>query len=34
MKLFLPDGAGLAGLNLIATLQQDHPDWQLIVVDK
>jgi len=34
MKLFLPGGAGLVGLNLIATLQQDHPDWQLIVVDK
>ncbi len=34
MKLFLPGGAGLVGLNLIATLQQHHPDWQLIVVDK
>lgn len=34
MKLFLPGGAGLVGLNLIATLQQDHPGWQLIVVDK
>lgn len=34
MKLFLPGGAGLVGLNLIAVLQQDHPDWQLLVVDK
>jgi len=34
MKLFLPGGAGLVGLNLIAVLQQQHPDWQLIVVDK
>jgi nucleoside-diphosphate-sugar epimerase len=34
MKLFLPGGAGLVGLNLIATLQQQHPDWHLIVVDK
>ena len=34
MKLFLPGGAGLVGLNLIATLQQHHPDWQLIAVDK
>lgn len=34
MKLFLPGGAGLVGLNLIAVLQQEHPDWQLLVVDK
>ena len=34
MKVFLPGGAGLVGLNLIALLQQHHPDWQLLVVDK
>ena len=30
MKLFLPGGAGLVGLNLIALLQRQHPDWQLL----
>lgn len=34
MNVFLPGGAGLVGLNLIAQLQDDHPDWQLLVVDK
>jgi nucleoside-diphosphate-sugar epimerase len=34
MRVFLPGGAGLVGLNLIAVLQQHHPDWQLLVVDK
>lgn len=34
MKIFLPGGAGLVGLNLIALLQQQHPDWELLVVDK
>ncbi len=34
MKVFLPGGAGLVGLNLIAVLQERHPDWQLVVVDK
>ena len=34
MKVFLPGGAGLVGLNLIALLQQHHPEWQLLVVDK
>ena len=34
MNVFLPGGAGLVGLNLIALLQQDHPDWRLLVVDK
>jgi nucleoside-diphosphate-sugar epimerase len=34
MKIFLPGGAGLVGLNLIALLQDDHPDWDLLVVDK
>lgn len=34
MKVFLPGGAGLVGLNLIALLQSTHPDWQLVVVDK
>lgn len=34
MKVFLPGGAGLVGLNLIALLRQQHPDWDLLVVDK
>lgn len=34
MKVFLPGGAGLVGLNLIALLRQQHPDWHLLVVDK
>lgn len=34
MKVFLPGGAGLVGLNLIALLQSNHPDWELLVVDK
>lgn len=34
MKVFLPGGAGLVGLNLIALLQSSHPDWELVVVDK
>jgi len=34
MKVFLPGGAGLVGLNLIALLQSSHPDWEILVVDK
>lgn len=34
MKVFVPGGAGLVGLNLIALLRDQHPDWQLLVVDK
>ncbi|MFN6131977.1 MAG: NAD-dependent epimerase/dehydratase family protein [Synechococcaceae cyanobacterium] len=34
MRVFLPGGAGLVGLNLIALLQSNHPDWELLVVDK
>lgn len=34
MRVFLPGGAGLVGLNLVAQLQCSHPDWKLIVVDK
>lgn len=34
MKVFLPGGAGLVGLNLIALLREQHPDWSLLVVDK
>ena len=34
MKVFLPGGAGLVGLNLIALLRQQHPGWQLLVVDR
>lgn len=34
MRVFLPGGAGLVGLNLIAVLQRFHPDWELVVVDR
>lgn len=34
MKVFLPGGSGLVGLNLIALLQRHHPNWDLLVVDK
>ena len=34
MKLFIPGGAGLVGLNLIHQIQNDYPDWQIIIVDK
>lgn len=34
MKVFLPGGAGLVGLNLITLLQSSHPHWELLVVDK
>ncbi len=34
MRVFLPGGAGLVGLNLIALLQSNHPEWKLLVVDK
>lgn len=34
MRVFLPGGAGLVGLNLISQLRQKHPDWELLVVDK
>lgn len=34
MKIFLPGGAGLVGLNLIALLQSRYPSWDLLVVDK
>lgn len=34
MQVFLPGGAGLVGLNLIALLRERHPDWPLTVVDK
>jgi nucleoside-diphosphate-sugar epimerase len=34
MNVFLPGGAGLVGLNLIALLRQQHPEWELLVVDK
>ncbi|MEB3319091.1 MAG: NAD-dependent epimerase/dehydratase family protein [Cyanobacteriota bacterium] len=34
MRLFLPGGAGLVGLNLISQLRERHPDWSLLVVDK
>ena len=34
MKIFLPGGAGLVGLNLIHQIQNNYPDWEIIVVDK
>ena len=34
MKIFIPGGAGLVGLNLIALIKERHPEWNLIVVDK
>ena len=34
MNVFLPGGAGLVGLNLIALLRQQHPEWELLVVEE
>ena len=34
MKVFLPGGAGLVGLNLIAKIIEAHSDWEILVVDK
>lgn len=34
MKIFLPGGAGLVGINLIASIQSSNPDWEIVVVDK
>ena len=34
MKVFLPGGAGLVGINLIALIKSTNPEWQLVVVDK
>ena len=34
MKVFLPGGAGLVGLNLIAKILDEHCDWEILVVDK
>ena len=34
MKIFLPGGAGLVGLNLIDTIESNFPNWQILVVDK
>ncbi len=34
MKIFLPGGAGLVGLNLIAAIKEKYPNWELVVVDK
>ena len=34
MKVFLPGGAGLVGINLIALIKSKNPDWELVVVDK
>ena len=34
MKVFLPGGAGLVGLNLIANIIELHSDWEILVVDK
>ncbi len=34
MKIFIPGGAGLVGLNLIYLLTTIHPEWEILVVDK
>ena len=34
MKIFIPGGSGLVGLNLIAKLIASYPSWELTVVDK
>ena len=34
MKIFLPGGAGLVGINLIASIKLSNPKWKLTVVDK
>ena len=34
MKVFLPGGAGLVGLNLIAKIIEAYSDWEILVVDK
>lgn len=34
MKIFIPGGAGLVGLNLIYILSKNHPNWEILVVDK
>ena len=34
MKIFLPGGAGLVGINLIASIKSSNPEWHLTVVDK
>jgi len=34
MKIFLPGGAGLVGINLIASIKSSNPDWEIVVVDK
>jgi hypothetical protein len=30
MRLFLPGGAGLVGLNMIQQLRERRPDWDLL----
>jgi hypothetical protein len=34
VKAYIPGGAGLVGLNLIAQFQHHHKDWELLMVDK
>ena len=34
MKIFIPGGAGLVGINLIAAIKEKYPNWELVVVDK
>ena len=34
MKIFIPGGAGLVGINLIAAINERYPNWEIIVVDK
>ena len=34
MKIFIPGGAGLVGLNLLYLLEKNYPEWELLIVDK
>tara|TARA_Y100000589_G_scaffold219130_1_gene206870 strand:- start:517 stop:1458 length:942 start_codon:yes stop_codon:yes gene_type:complete len=34
IKVFLPGGAGLVGINLIASIKSTNPEWKIVVVDK
>ena len=34
MQIFIPGGAGLVGIHLIAAIKERYPNWELIVVDK
>ena len=34
MKIFIPGGAGLVGLNLLYLIEKNHPEWEILIVDK